>query len=88
LGPGIRCFFDPWIWERFFWIPDPPTHIFENLLTILGEKVRQKLFSLLFVAVVFVRKSGIRDPASKDLGSAMDKNQYGILDKHPESATM
>jgi hypothetical protein len=56
-------------------------------LIILGEKVRQKLFPLLFVAVV-ARKSGIQDPASKDLGSAMDKNQYGILDKHPESATM
>jgi hypothetical protein len=85
---GSGAFLTPGSGKGFFWIPDPPTHIFENLLTILGEKVRQKLFSLLFVAVVFVRKSGIRDPASKDLGSAMDKNQYGILDKHPESATM
>ncbi len=58
-GYGIRCFFDPWIRNRFFPDPGSQTRIFESL----GQFLNKKFYISLKLTQIFVFSiSNIPDP--------------------------
>jgi len=84
-GSGIRCLFDPWIWEKKkksrsgsgMKIPD---HISESLETILCVKILK-----------FFDADADPDPGiflTLDPGSRIKKFGSEIRDKHPGSTTL
>ncbi len=45
-GSRIRCFFDPWIWDKFFPGPGSQTHISKSLVKIFGFNILKNLCQL------------------------------------------
>ncbi len=101
-GSGIRCLFDPWIWDPG-WVenqdPDPGSrsemnnldHISESLETIFWVKMLNFLDAIPDGKIGF----GIRVGKKSNPGSGMEKSDpesgmenFFIWDKHPGSATL
>ncbi len=81
-GSGIRCLFDPWIWDPE-WVesqhPDPGSRIRDEQLGLYFLELRNHFFGFFGVKILKFfdadSGSGIRNGDRSDLGSGMEKSR-------------